>query len=149
VFRETTLRFVAFDASPQHYLQKSEHNHFPHHTTKMPHSETPEEDAVPMETVPQAQDNGGETQMTEGTLMAESEGQNGDSQATDSPELDMTMADIGIESAVQDVQIKEDTKLDIKLEDLFADMDSDDEFPSSAAPDVKISSSPEAPESPM
>jgi DNA primase small subunit len=40
-------------------------------------------------------------------------------------------------------------KQEVKLEDLFADVESDEEFPSSNAQDVKMSSSPEAPASPM
>lgn len=40
-------------------------------------------------------------------------------------------------------------KQDVKLEDLFADVESDEEFPSSNAQDLKMSSSPEAPASPM
>jgi DNA primase small subunit len=38
---------------------------------------------------------------------------------------------------------------EVKLEDLFADMDSDEEFPSSTSQDVMISSSLEAPASPV
>jgi DNA primase small subunit len=40
-------------------------------------------------------------------------------------------------------------KQEIKLEDLFADVESDEEFPSSNAQDIKMSSSPETPASPM
>jgi DNA primase small subunit len=40
-------------------------------------------------------------------------------------------------------------KQEVKLEDLFADVESDEEFPSSNAKDIKMSSSPEAPASPM
>jgi DNA primase small subunit len=40
-------------------------------------------------------------------------------------------------------------KQEVKLEDLFADVESDEEFPSSNAQDIKMSSSPEAPASPM
>lgn len=116
----------------------------------MPHSVAPEDNNALIDAPdPQVQSNDGETQMTEGTLIAESEGQKGDTQATDSTDQDMTMADIGNENEAQDSENKEDTKIDIKLEDLFADIESDDEFPSSAAPDVKISSSPEAPASPV
>ena len=40
-------------------------------------------------------------------------------------------------------------KQEVKLEDLFADVESDEEFPSSSAHDVKMSSSPEPPASPL
>jgi hypothetical protein len=40
-------------------------------------------------------------------------------------------------------------KQEVKLEDLFADVESDEEFPSSNAQGIKMSSSPEAPASPM
>jgi len=40
-------------------------------------------------------------------------------------------------------------KQEVKLEDLFADVESDEEFPSLNAQDIKMSSSPEAPASPM
>lgn len=42
-----------------------------------------------------------------------------------------------------------DGKKDVKLEDLFADVDSDDEFPSSKPDGVKPSSPPVAPSSPV
>lgn len=42
-----------------------------------------------------------------------------------------------------------DGKKDIKLEDLFADVDSDEEFPSSRPDQIKPSSPPVAPSSPM
>ncbi len=89
--------------------------------------------------------------MTEGTLIAESQERNGDTQGTDSTDQDMTMVDIGKEDTEPPPEepIKAEPKTEVKLEDLFADMDSDDEFPSSAAPDVKVSTSPEAPASPV
>lgn len=118
----------------------------------MPHSVTPEDESMPNETMPVQNNNAdGETQMTEGTLIAESEEQEGDTQATDSTDQDMTMADIEnveAELPVKDI-VKEEVTTEVKLEDLFADMESDDEFPSSAMPDVKLSSSPEAPGSPV
>jgi DNA primase small subunit len=61
-------------------------------------------------------------------------------------EQDMTMADAGVQG--QTIPAPE-IKQEIKLEDLFADIESDEEFPSSNARDIKISSSPEAPASPM
>lgn len=118
----------------------------------MPHSLIAEDDSALNEDVsPQIQIDNGETQVTEGTLTAETEEQNGATQATDSTDQDMTMADIG--KAEEDLPskdlIKEETKPEVKLEDLFADMESDDEFPSSAAPEMKVDSSPEAPASPV
>ncbi len=40
-------------------------------------------------------------------------------------------------------------KAEVKLEELFADVESDEEFPSSNDQDIKMSSSPEDPASPM
>jgi len=45
--------------------------------------------------------------------------------------------------------VKVEEKQEVKLEDLFADIESDEEFTSSNAEDTKVSSSPEAPASPM
>ncbi|KUJ10681.1 prim-pol domain-containing protein [Mollisia scopiformis] len=118
----------------------------------MPHSISPEDTSTPDEIMSvQDADVDGETQMTEGTLIAESEERNGDTQASDVTDQDMTMADIGNdeEKLPKKELIKDEFKSEVKLEDLFADIESDDEFPSSAVPDVKISSSPEAPESPV
>ncbi|KAG9237852.1 eukaryotic and archaeal DNA primase small subunit [Amylocarpus encephaloides] len=44
--------------------------------------------------------------------------------------------------------VKVEAKPEVKLEDLFADVESDEEFPSSNHQNIKISSSPEAPSSP-
>lgn len=55
---------------------------------------------------------------------------------------DITMADAG----VQGEAIPKSTA---KLEDLFADFESDEEFPSTDAKEEKASSSPEAPASPV
>jgi DNA primase small subunit len=46
------------------------------------------------------------------------------------------------EEKTTDEDIKEEKKEDVKLEDLFADGDSDDEFPSSRPAEVAQSSSP-------
>ncbi|KAF8866131.1 prim-pol domain-containing protein [Acephala macrosclerotiorum] len=89
--------------------------------------------------------------MTEATLVAAiEEEQNGDTQATDSTNEDITMADVGAEEKElpSEEPIKAEIKPEVKLEDLFADMDSDDEF-ADLAPDVKVSSSPEALISPV
>lgn len=86
-----------------------------------------------------------ETQESEGTVVADNIGPIGESQTSDNQ--DMSMADIG---AVEEKTLKKvETATEVKLEDLFADMDSDEEFPSSTGQDVKISSSPEAPASPV
>ncbi len=65
---------------------------------------------------------------------------------------DMTMAEAGVggEGAIEDSSAAEaPVKQEVKLEDLFADVESDEEFPSSTGQDIKTSSSPEAPASPM
>ncbi len=65
---------------------------------------------------------------------------------------DMAMIETSDESdpAVGNSAITEaSVKPEVKLEDLFADVESDEEFPSSNAPDIKMSTSPEAPVSPM
>lgn len=68
------------------------------------------------------------------------------SQDAEDADNDMTMEEAGIQGEiVAEVEVKQE----VKLEDLFADVESDEEFPSSAAPDVKVSGSPEAPPSPM
>ncbi|KAI0845035.1 prim-pol domain-containing protein [Daldinia vernicosa] len=58
---------------------------------------------------------------------------------------DITMA----EANALPVPVKEEDKKDVKLDELFADVDSDDEFPSSRPAENKFSSSPEAPTSPI
>lgn len=72
---------------------------------------------------------------------------------TESQDADMTMVDVGAEGddVLPDaVSVKKENKAELKLEDLFADMDSDEEFPSShVAADNNQSSSPEASASPM
>jgi DNA primase small subunit len=40
-------------------------------------------------------------------------------------------------------------KPEVKLEDLFADFESDDEFPESSSKDIKVTSSPQEPASPV
>ncbi|CAJ2509242.1 Uu.00g142680.m01.CDS01 [Anthostomella pinea] len=75
-------------------------------------------------------------------IMGDASPQNGDSQTTDN---DIPMAEAEETPTATDG----DEKKDVKLEDLFADVDSDDEFPSSKPAETKPSSSPEAPSSPM
>ncbi|KAL7619582.1 p48 polypeptide of DNA primase [Parahypoxylon ruwenzoriense] len=93
----------------------------------MPHSVSPETDS--------------HNNATEET-MTDAPAQNGDNQDTDK---DITMAET---SAVPAATSEEDKK-EVKLEELFADVDSDDEFPSSRQEGAKFSSSPAMPASPM
>ena len=113
----------------------------------MPHSVSPEDPASPGQDVvveePKTDDV--ETLESENTAVADSIGPIGKSQASD--DQDMTMADAG--AVEEKIAIKVETTAEVKLEDLFADMDSDEEFPSSTGQVVKISSSPEAPASPV
>jgi DNA primase small subunit len=89
-----------------------------------------------------------ETQASENTAVAD-ETENGDTQGEDATDQDMTMEDVGVQGEkVPEVAVKEETKPEVKLEDLFADVESDEEFPSSTALNIKTSSSPEAPSSP-
>ncbi|KAI2467359.1 prim-pol domain-containing protein [Annulohypoxylon bovei var. microspora] len=93
----------------------------------MPHSISPEADtqnAVAEET------------------MTDVPAQNGDSQTTDN---DVAMTETNTTPVVTDG----DDNKDVKLEDLFADVDSDDEFPSSRPGVDKLSTSPAAPASPF
>jgi len=113
----------------------------------MPHSVSPEQPASPDQVAnseePKAENV--ETQESEGTVVADSLGPIGESQT--SYDQDITMTDAG--AAGEKTLVKVETTAEVKLEDLFADMDSDEEFPSSSGQDVKISSSPEAPASPV
>lgn len=92
----------------------------------------------------------GEVQAIETAYAAATE-ESGDSQESSVADIEMTMADVAIaDGPGADKSIKAEVK-EVKLEDLFADdMESDEEFPSSRAPDIKASSSPvEAPASPV
>lgn len=72
--------------------------------------------------------------------------ENVDSQSSDSTDQDIAMADAGVQGQeIREIVIK----TEVKLEDIFADVESDDEFPSSTGQDMKDSSSPEAPASPV
>lgn len=70
--------------------------------------------------------------------------ENDDTQNSDVDE-DMTMADIEVQHKSEDSSA---VKPEVKLEDLFADMESDEEFPSSNNDNV-ASSSPPSSTSPM
>ena len=112
----------------------------------MPHSVSPDQGAIDdSETNTQNAD----TQMTDRAMAADAARQNGESQPLEASDQDMTMADVGVQGADVPEFVKAEFKPEVKLEDLFADADSDDEFPSSAGQDIKVSSSPEAPSSPV
>jgi DNA primase small subunit len=74
---------------------------------------------------------------------------NGDSQP--SSEDDVAMAEAAESLPSQSELAAVEAKKEVKLDDLFADVDSDDEFPSSSRPAEapKPSSPPPAPSSPM
>jgi DNA primase small subunit len=113
----------------------------------MPHSAT-SENASAEENTMAAEVENHDSLSTIHTLVPESTA-NGDSQLSNDADKNMTMADIDIQG-VDVLDIKLEMKPELKLEDLFADVESDDEFGSSAAmPNVKGESSPEAPASPM
>jgi DNA primase small subunit len=116
----------------------------------MPHSISPEDPSTPDQDtmVANAETDKVETQTTDDTVVAD--GSNGITQEDDAEDQDMTMADADDqEEQMPEAAIKTEIKTEVKLEDLFADMESDDEFPSSNGQDVKVSSSPEAPASPV
>lgn len=112
-------------------------------STTMPHSTSPEDAGSPLADEVLQEDTPEQEQTIEGI-----------SQADDGADQDMSMADVG---AVGDdasntvAEPKSEIKLDVKLEDLFADMDSDDEFSSSnsKSQELKSTDSQEAPPSPM
>ena len=119
----------------------------------MPHSVSPEDPQIPDQDAihhSETDNDNGDSQTTNGTAVADSEAQNGESQPTEALDQDMTMADVGVQGAeVPQVTVKAEIRSEVKLEDLFADIDSDDEFPSSTGQNIKVSSSPEAPSSPV
>lgn len=118
----------------------------------MPHSVLPEDASTPDQDtfIADAETNPGESQTTEGILTADTAAVNEDSQASDAMDQDMTMVDAGVEGEeIPQVAVKAEEKPEVKLEDLFADMESDEEFPSSDIKNAKVSTSPEAPSSPV
>jgi DNA primase small subunit len=115
----------------------------------MPHSVSPEDPSAPDQDAMIAEaETGGETQTTDQTMVDDAETRNGDSQIHNAADQDMEMEDAGVEGE-EVPQIKSEAKHEVKLEDLFADMESDEEFPSSTGQIVKAEGSPEAPSSPM
>jgi DNA primase small subunit len=114
----------------------------------MPHSVTPENASNTDPTISaEAGTDKGETQTTETSRTQEMAAENGNTHESEPADQDITMADVAL---VTDASAKPEMAPEVKLEDLFADMDSDEEFPSSTGPNLKITSSPpEAPPSPM
>lgn len=116
----------------------------------MPHSVSPENHSTPN---PNTIDVGSETKHDEAQAVegnAFGEGNDEDSQASEAEDQDMTMAEAGFrEGEFTEVPLNSEIKSEVKLEDLFADMESDEEFPSSIGQDIKVSSPPEAPASPV
>jgi DNA primase small subunit len=116
----------------------------------MPHSISPEDPSTPEQEamIGDAEADKVETQATDNTAVGD--GSNGATQEDDAEDQDMTMADADDqEEQIPEAAVKTEIKTEVKLEDLFADMESDEEFPSSNGQDVKVSSSPEVPESPV
>ena len=70
------------------------------------------------------------------------ESQPSNNESQESNGTDITMAESDGDVVIPMVAIKEEIKHEVRLEDLFADMDSDEEFPSSKVEDIKLSSSP-------
>lgn len=116
----------------------------------MPHSISPEDPLTHDQDtmIGDAETDTVETQTTDNTAVGD--GSNGITQEDDAEDQDMTMADADDhEDQIPEAVVKTEIKTEVKLEDLFADMESDEEFPSSNGQDVKVSSSPEAPASPV
>lgn len=99
----------------------------------MPHSVNSESKTPPTEM---------DGTMTDATL------QDGDVAMGEADSLPSSTANNGAPAAQGDGSADADTKNEVKLEELFADVDSDDEFPSSR-PNNKPSSPPPAPSSPV
>lgn len=76
-------------------------------------------------------------------VMAEPATSNGDNQIA--ADGDVAMADVTDEATtIEESTAVTNSKKDVKLEDLFADVDSDEEFPSTRPSDVPPTSSPPA-----
>lgn len=79
-------------------------------------------------------------------------GENGNPQESETADQDMTMADVvpnDTNSAPVEA-VEAEAASEVKLEDLFADMDSDEEFPSSTGQDAtNFTSSPPEAEAPL
>jgi DNA primase small subunit len=80
--------------------------------------------------------------------MADNQAQNGASHHTADSDVTMAEADADMKTTPGATAHGSETK-EVKLEDLFADVDSDEDFPSSRPDGVKPSSPPVAPSSPV
>ena len=115
----------------------------------MPHSTTPENistlDQEPEAMAVDARNEMADHETTQSREDPAASESNGNSQEINVPDNDITMADVGWEGD-EVPQIKDEMESEFKLEDLFADIDSDEEFPSSTNQDIKVApSSPDEP----
>jgi hypothetical protein len=117
----------------------------------MPHSVSPEDPSAPDQDGMIAEaETGGGTQTIDQTMVRDAEANNGEHQINNVVDQDMEMEDSGIEGEdVPQVKLEVKVKQEVKLENLFADMESDEEFPSSTGQVLKAEGSPEPPSSPM
>ena len=75
---------------------------------------------------------------------------NEDSQSNDTMNQEMSLVEVEVEGkVVPNVAIAAKEKPEVKLEDLFADIESDEELPSSTMKGTQVSSSSEAASSPL
>ncbi|KAK2628928.1 hypothetical protein QTJ16_002031 [Diplocarpon rosae] len=108
----------------------------------MPHPASPEESSTPKQNMnADSILHNDTTQISEKIRATELIEENGNTQESDSDQ-DMTMADVTAESKDPQDIVASEAASEVKLENLFADMDSDEEFPGSTSQDVKITSSP-------
>ena len=116
--------------------------------TNMPHSipETPSSPpqlAMAADTIADVATSNESVQAIEQDTATESQTLSNESQEGNTAEADITMAEVEANLPIHTaVSVKVETKHDVRLEDLFADLDSDEEFPSSKPQDNKLSSSP-------
>jgi DNA primase small subunit len=111
----------------------------------MPHSITPEEDiSYDQDMAIDIEATNVESEFTQAMLTVEDEVQDGGVS-----DQDITMADpVAERESKEQKLVKVEERSEVKLEDLFADVESDEEFPSSA-PGPKLEDSPETPASPV
>jgi hypothetical protein len=116
----------------------------------MPHSIPAQESSTPGQdpNIAGTETENGKGQTTD-AVAGDPETNNGTSQEDDAFD-DMDMVDVGAEGD-DGPEMKTEAKPEVKLEDLFADIGSDDDFPSTKidGEDIKVSSSPEDPPSPL
>lgn len=113
----------------------------------MPHSISPEYPVSPDQdpVAEEPKTDNVETLESEGPAVTNRNGPIRESQPSD--DQDITMPDASARE--ERTPVKAEPISEVKLEDLFADIDSDEEFSSSTSQDVKVSSSPIAPASPV